>query len=211
MQHSESNATRASLLLRLHDLNDTEAWEQFVDTYGPYVVRWCQGMGLQEADSADIAQNVLVKMMQCLSSFDYNPEKGSFRHWLRRVTRNIAIDLQRTWKERGSGDSLILQALTQIQDDSFEHSLFKSIESAYERDLLNQASQAVRSRVLSKTWDSYFRTTWGGESASVVGTSLDISIGEVYVAKSRVIKLLKEEIARMELDQDQACRQRKTK
>lgn len=198
MLPNESSSTRLSLLLRIRDLNDAEAWNRFVDLYGPYVARWCQAMGLQEADAADTTQAVLVKLMSVMQSWKLDSAKGSFRGWLRRVTHNVAIDLHRGWKERAAGDSDVLRGLAQLSDNSFEEALWRSVETAYQQELLSMASQQVQLRVQPKTWSAYHLSCVENLSAQDVAAKLQIAIGEVYVARSRVMKMLKSEVQRLE-------------
>ena len=198
MPPNDSSSTRLSLLLRIRDLNDAEAWNRFVDLYGPYVARWCQAMGLQEADSADATQAVLVKLMTVMQSWKLDSTKGSFRSWLRRVTHNVAIDLHRGWKERAAGDSDIMHGLAQLPDNSFEEALWKSVETAYQQELLSMASEQVQLRVQPKTWMAYQLACVDNLPAQEVAAKLQIAIGEVYVARSRVMKMLKSEVERFE-------------
>lgn len=199
MQSSDSNTTRPSLLLRLRDLQDADAWSRFVDLYGPFVARWCQLLGLQEADAADVTQAVLLKLMNIIQQWNYDRSKGTFRNWLRQVTHNIAIDLQRSWKERAAGDSVIMSGLLNLPDHRVEESLWQTIESAYQRELLLMASQQVQLRVQPKNWAAYYRTSVECEEVASVAESLNIPIGDVYVARSRILKMLKTEVERLEL------------
>jgi RNA polymerase sigma-70 factor, ECF subfamily len=198
MPPNDSNSTRLSLLLRIRDLSDAEAWSHFVDQYGPYVARCCQAMGLQEADAADTTQAVLVKLMSVMQSWEKDGNKGSFRGWLKRVTQNVAIDLRRSWKERAAGDSSVMRDLSQLADNSFEESLWKSVETAYQQELLVAASHNVQLRVQPKTWMAYQMSCVDNRTASDVAQQLQIAIGEVYVARSRVLKMLRTEIERLE-------------
>ncbi len=107
----ESHPTRQSLLLKLSGSQDAEAWEQFIEIYGPSIIRWSRSLGLQDSDAADVTQMVLVKLLQVLQTWQYRPEQGRFRDWLKRVTVNVAIDLKRTWKTRGTGDTIVGRVL----------------------------------------------------------------------------------------------------
>src|SRR5688500_7177705 len=80
--------TRASLLLRLRDPQDGDAWRLFADTYAPLVYRHCRRQGLQEADAADVAQEVLTQVARSIGTFEYRPERGRFRDWLGAVVRS---------------------------------------------------------------------------------------------------------------------------
>jgi RNA polymerase sigma-70 factor, ECF subfamily len=198
MQPNDSFSTRLSLLQRIRDLRDAEAWNHFVDQYGPYVARCCYAMGLQEADAADTTQAVLLKLMSVMQTWEKNGSKGTFRSWLKRVTQNVAVDLHRSWKEKAAGDSAVMHSLSQVSDDSFEESLCKSIDTAYQQELLLAASQSVQLRVQPKTWQAYQLSCIENQKASDVAAQLQIAIGEVYVARSRVLKMLRGEIDRLE-------------
>ena len=83
--------TSASLLVRIRDAADTDAWFTFQIIYAPLVRRYCQRKGLQEADAADVSQEVMLRVTHAIRSFDYNREHGRFRSWLGVLTtREIA-------------------------------------------------------------------------------------------------------------------------
>src|SRR5262245_38241448 len=79
MQSNGDSRTRSTLLLRLRDLSDRAAWEEFLDSYAPKIYGWCRRFHLQEADAADVTQEVLGKLVSALRRFDYDPARGSFR------------------------------------------------------------------------------------------------------------------------------------
>src|SRR5437764_15234745 len=80
--------TRPSLLVRLRDTADHEAWRQLVELYAPLVYRFLRRRGLQDADAADLTQEVLRSVASAIDSFEYDPRRGSFRGWLFTVARN---------------------------------------------------------------------------------------------------------------------------
>src|SRR6516164_626136 len=80
--------TRPSLLLQIRDVRDTASWQTFVDVYAPLVHRYCRRRGLQDADAADVCQEVLGQVACSIRAFEYMPERGRFRDWLSRVTRS---------------------------------------------------------------------------------------------------------------------------
>src|SRR5580704_17073243 len=85
---SSDSVTRPSLLVRLRDVADDESWRTFVETYVPLVFSYCRKQGLQEADAADVSQEVLMQAARSLRNFEYRPERGRFRDWLGTVTRH---------------------------------------------------------------------------------------------------------------------------
>src|SRR5262249_22561720 len=91
---SPTPTTQASLLVRLRDPGDGEAWRQFVRLYAPVVYGYARRRQLQDADAADLTQEVLRNVMTAARRLDYDPARGSFRAWLFTVTRNKMIDLR---------------------------------------------------------------------------------------------------------------------
>jgi RNA polymerase sigma factor (sigma-70 family) len=79
--------TRASLLLRLRDPLDGAAWREFVDLYAPLVYGYARKQGLQDADAADLCQEVLRAVLTGVSRLEYDPNRGAFRNWLFTVVR----------------------------------------------------------------------------------------------------------------------------
>ena len=77
-----SQPSRPSLLIRIRDTRDGEAWEAFVNTYLPMIDRFARRVGLQDADVADVSQDVLSEVPRCIRAFEYQPDRGRFRDWL---------------------------------------------------------------------------------------------------------------------------------
>src|SRR5215470_1143371 len=84
----DAAGTRPSLLIRIRDPGDAEAWGQFVALYGPLIYQFARKQGLQDADAADLTQIVLQAVIDAMKRLDYDPERGSFRGWLYKVVRN---------------------------------------------------------------------------------------------------------------------------
>lgn len=188
----ESPETRPTLLLRLRDAKDQVAWSQFVEVYSPLVYRFALKRGLQEADAADITQDVLQAVAKNIGRWDYNPQAGKFRGWLFTVARSKLADHadRRRRAPQGSGDSdlhdwLDNQAAT--EDQAFW-------EHEYERRVFQWAADQVRDQFQAATWQAFWRTAVENEEAAAVAKSLDLTVGAVYVAKSRVLARLKEKV-----------------
>src|SRR5271155_1109111 len=79
--------TRPRLLVRIRDRQDAESWKLFVELYTPPVLRYCRLRGLQDADAADVTQEVMAQVARSMHAFRYSPERGRFRDWLGTVTR----------------------------------------------------------------------------------------------------------------------------
>jgi RNA polymerase sigma-70 factor (ECF subfamily) len=189
-----SPATRASLLVRVRDPQDEAAWSEFAEVYAPLVYRYARRHGLQDADAADVTQDVLRAAVRTLPAFEYDPRRGRFRGWLRTVTANQVRDFfaGRQHRERGSGDPNVHQWLAEQTDQSESDEAFW--EREYRQRLFQWASERVRAHFRESTWRAFEETTVHGRPASEVGEELGLSAGAVYIAKSRVLAKLKEEI-----------------
>src|SRR5438876_9916363 len=103
----EPPLTRASLLVRIRDGRDQKAWQQFVRLYAPVVYGFARKRGLQDADAADVMQDVLRSVAAAAARLDYDPSRGTFRGWLYTVARNKIFNFLQTSQHRfgrGSGD-----------------------------------------------------------------------------------------------------------
>ena len=111
--------TRPSLLIRLRDGGDADAWRTFVTIYAPLVQRFGRRHGLQEADAADLTQDVLGEVCRVMRRFEYRPERGRFRDWLLVITRRQFVRFQKRRArspEKLAGES----GLAGVEDDRLE-------------------------------------------------------------------------------------------
>ena len=125
MELDSTDPTSATLLGRVGlSPNDQEAWGRFVGLYGSRIRGWCRQWGLQESDSEDVTQDVLLRLAQKLRTFQYDPTR-SFRGWLRTVTQNALADFLADRKRQcsGSGDDEVFEQLQGVRarDDLIEH------------------------------------------------------------------------------------------
>lgn len=185
-------STRPSLLVRIRDLEDQEAWSQFVDIYAPVVYAFAKKRGLQEADASDLAQEVLRAVAASASRFNYDPNAGSFRGWLFTVARNKLHDFvaARSRQCQGSGDAGV-QAILNEQEAPGEESLW---EEEYQQQLLHWAADRVRGSFEESSWRAFWLQAVDGKSGKEAADTLSMTLAAVYMAKSRVLASLKAEI-----------------
>jgi RNA polymerase sigma-70 factor (ECF subfamily) len=196
---NELPVTRASLLVRLRDGRDPEAWRQFVQTYAPVIYGFARKRGLQDADAADLMQEVLRSVATAAGRLDYDPKRGTFRGWLYTVARNKVFNFLDGRRHRtvGSGDSGVQERLEEQPEPEADLAAW---DAEYERRLAARAMERVRGEFQPATWQAFWQTAVEGKSAREAGVALSLSPGAVYVAKSRVLARLKEEVQLLQDD-----------
>jgi len=176
--------------------SDEVAWARFVGLYGSRIRGWCRRWGLQEADSEDVTQDVLLRLAQKLGAFHYDPSR-SFRGWLRTVTQNALADFLADRKRQcsGRGDDGVLKQLQSMQarDDLIEH-----LKDQFDAEIVAMACARARARVEPQTWEAFRLTAYEGYSGDEVAARLGMSRATVFKAKSRVLGFLREEIKQLD-------------
>jgi RNA polymerase sigma-70 factor (ECF subfamily) len=197
----ESPATRASLLVRLRDGADVVAWQEFVHLYAPIIYGFARKRGLQDADAADLMQDVLRSVSTAVHRLEYDPVRGTFRGWLFTVTRNKVFNFleSRSRRVQGSGDSGTQQRLEEQAVAGGD--LSANWEADYQRALAAQAMERVKGEFQVATWEAFLQSAVDGHPPAQVAARVGLSVGAVYVAKSRVITRLRQEIERLQGDE----------
>jgi RNA polymerase sigma-70 factor (ECF subfamily) len=189
---NDALATRLSLLVRLRDSRDEGAWSQFVELYAPLVFGFARKHGLQDADAADLTQDVLQAVSGGIRKLDYDPRRGSFRGWLFTVVRNKLRNFLAAQRRpgRGSGDSDTQQRLHELPARVDDQTAWWDQE--YERRVFSWAAEQVRGAFQDSTWQAFWQTAVEGKTGPQVARALGLSVAAVYLAKGRVTARLKE-------------------
>jgi RNA polymerase sigma-70 factor (ECF subfamily) len=192
----DAPATRPSLLVRLRDPHDGEAWRQFVRLYTPLVYRYARRHGLQDADAADLSQEVLRAVTTGVGRLEYDPARGSFRGWLFTVAHRRLCNLltARRRQNQGSGDSDV-QRLLEEQPAQGDRHLW---DQDYRQTVFSWAAGQVRPGVSLSTWQAFWETAVEGKCGQEVAARLGMTVAAVYLAKSRVMARLKEQVREWE-------------
>jgi RNA polymerase sigma factor (sigma-70 family) len=180
--------TRASLLLRLRDPRDEAAWAQFVDLYAPLVYGHARTHGLQDADAADLCQEVLSAVAGSVGRLEYDPERGAFRSWLFTIIRRKLSNWRRFQRNQRDGchdaGNIEQCAAPKSEEDEWE--------DEWQQQLFTWACAQVRARVTDLSWQAFWRTFIDGQPCKQVAADLGLSVGAVYVVRGRVLARLKE-------------------
>jgi len=188
-------STRASLLIRLRNPSDHEAWVEFVSLYEPAIYRLLRRTGLQDADAREVSQDLFLAVSRNIDRWQLEPGRGSFRGWLRRVTRNLMVSLVRYRRHRPTavGGPDLDELFAQLPEaDGPESSEF---DNEICRARFRHASSIAKSEVSSRMWQAFWQTAIQGSSPADVAERLQMSLGAVRVAKCRVLARLKQVVA----------------
>jgi RNA polymerase sigma factor (sigma-70 family) len=190
--------TRLTLLTKLRqDPSDQAGWEEFVERYGRHLYRWCRQWKLQDADAEDVSQDILLKLTQKLRAFAYDPSR-SFRGWLKTLAHHAWRDfVDSPCRARAAaGDSQVWERMQTLEARA---DLTQRLQAAFDHELLEAAKVRVRLRVAPHTWEAFRLVALEGLPVAEVAVTVRMQVAMVYVAKSKVQKMLQEEIQKLEL------------
>jgi RNA polymerase sigma-70 factor (ECF subfamily) len=190
--------THVTLLTQLRqDPSHQAGWDEFVERYGRHIYRWCRQWHLQDADAEDVTQDILVKLSQKIRAFTYDPSR-SFRGWLKTVARHTWSDFidSRRHAHRAVGDSQVHELMQSLEA---REDLARKLENAFDLEILEAAQARVRLRVAPHTWEAFRLIALEGLPVHEVAARSRLQVAMVYVAKSKVQKMLREEIGKLEI------------
>jgi RNA polymerase sigma-70 factor, ECF subfamily len=178
------HTTSASLLKRLQEPDAQEAWDRFAALYAPLLDQWAHRLGLPDNDAADLVQEVFLLLLRRLPLFEYQANR-SFRAWLWTVTVNI-------WKDQRlrKGLPVPLESLEAAASDG----AVALAEQEYQRYLVNRALRILRTDFEPAVWQAFWKVTVEGQKPLDVAEELALSVNAVYLARSRVLARLRQEL-----------------
>lgn len=184
--------TSKSLLVRARDRSDESAWRRLTTLYEPLVTRWVRPHVAQRADAEDVVQEVLTTLVRELPRFDHNQRAGAFRAWLRKITVHR---LRAYWDRRDARDAgpQLEDHLAQLADPA--SALSRSWDEEHDRHVLSLLLESIRLEFQPATWKAFERQVRDGSPAADVAAELGLSVNAVLIAKSRVLKRLREKAA----------------
>jgi RNA polymerase sigma-70 factor (ECF subfamily) len=202
MSVGDSPVTRASLLVQIRDGANHSAWQEFVKLYGPIVYGFARKRGLQDADAADLMQDVMRSVSGAIGRLEYDRNQGTFRGWLFTIARNKVFNFlsARRIRPQGSGDSTTNRLLQEQPD---ENDGADEWELEYQRRLAALAMEHIKGEFHENTWRAFWLTAVEGQPVPEVSRLVGLSPGSIYVAKSRVLARLKEEVETLQRQEDQ--------
>ena len=184
------------MIFRIRDAQDSVAWSEFVEIYGPFIYRYGLNRGLLDADAADLSQSVLIEVARCIDRFDYDHKLGRFRNWLVVIARSKLSNLKKKdAKLDVSGGSQALRILSERPADS---ELADNWQQEYREHLFHWAAEHVRNEIEDATWKAFWLTAAENRSPADVSKELGLKVGTVYVAKSRVLVRIRAKLSEVD-------------
>jgi RNA polymerase sigma-70 factor (ECF subfamily) len=186
--------TSASLLERLRRQPDAAAWKRLVDLYSPLLRSWLRHNLVPHDDVDDLVQEVMEVLVRELPDFRYDPERGSFRSWLRTIMVNR---LRMFWRSRqnrplATGDSDLARRLIELEDPHSDPS--RRWDREHDRHVARRLLELIEPEFETMTWRAFQRVALDGAKPITVAAELGTSLNAVYLAKYRVFRRLREEI-----------------
>ena len=184
--------TRHSLLVRLKNPDDEEAWREFVEIYRPVIYRLACRRGLQDADAEDLVQQVLLAIAGAIERFQPDAQQARFRTWLHRIAQNLILNaLTRRAPDQGSGNSAVRQLLDQAVQQGPD-----SVELRMEarRAIFRWAADQIQGEYQVETWQAFWLTAVEQKEVDEVARILSRNRGAIYAARSRVMRRLREKV-----------------
>lgn len=183
--------TRKTLLARVRDSSDRDAWEQFFSLYAPLLECYARAMGLAPVDAEEVRDECLALVVRRMPSFEYERARGTFKAWLFRIAQGKVVDqLRRPASQRASTESLA--KLADPADESDER-----WESLWRREHLRHALEEAR-RSESAAWVRVFELLLLEDlTVADVQARTGLSARQVYKAKARVLKRVRETLRRL--------------
>ena len=183
--------TQLSLIVKIRDAGDEDAWSEFVQIYQPVVQRFVRRHSLQYADAVEITQEVLSRVAKSIESWDANHQKSTFRGWLYRITRNITIDFLRKKKIERQRMTSSDAGLSQVADMG-NNDQSQEFEREFEKQVFYWAAEKLKPSFKPANWQAFWMSTIDGVPVIDVAKQLQMTPGNVYVARSRIMSRLSE-------------------
>jgi RNA polymerase sigma-70 factor (ECF subfamily) len=180
-------STPGSLLQRLRQPGQSEAWARLVELYTPLLLHWARGLGLHHQDAADLVQEVFTVLVQKLPGFSYDHHK-TFRGWL----RTVAVNKWRDWRRR---KKLPLEPnAPPLVDLAAADGSEAFWEDEFRQHLVRRALKVMRDEFKPAAWKACWETVVAGRSAAEVARELGTTENAIYVAKYKVLRRLRQEL-----------------
>lgn len=199
-------------LLRRAAVREPRAWARLMRLFRPRVKRWCARRGVSEHDASDVCQTVFAAIDQGLPSFRHGKSGGAFLNWVRAITfRKVRDHFRRKQGQPSPNESdSACQRIPDFRepprpasDDYSAETVVMEGKSSSQKNQIEighdiarkrEALVRVRRRIRARTWQIFCRLAADGQDPTTVAAEFGLTIGAVYVVRSRVLKAVREEL-----------------
>jgi RNA polymerase sigma-70 factor (ECF subfamily) len=178
-------ATSVELLQQVRDPANREAWQRFVTLYVPVIRFWAHRATGHAADADDLVQEFFLDLYRTLPNFEYRPS-GDFLGWLKMRFRFVRLNAQRQRRPEVLPLELLPERSAPPEQEQAE-----ALEDL--QVLVRQAQKRIRRDFTKRVWTA-FEEQMKGHKAAAVAAELGMSKAAAYVAKSRVLARLRQEL-----------------
>ncbi len=184
------NPTRSTLLMRVRDPADAEAWGEFVALYEPLLRAYVRGRGLPQEDVRDVVQDVFARLVKALPEFELNRQKGQFRSWLWQVCQSALVDWARRRRNQARAEDAWLNRLSEMRP-SAESDSDLEWRRMHHRRVLSFALEKVRARSRPTSWACFERHLLQRRPSAEVAGELGLTANAVDINCSRVLERIR--------------------
>lgn len=175
-----------------------DGWERLDSLYRPFIYSWLRGNDVVHHDANDLAQSTMTVIAGKLAEFEHNGQQGAFRTWVRRI---MAFEIKRHWRDESTrnrhvgthGDTI--HRLEGVADEGSE--LVAAWDRQHDEFILNQLLQQITPEFQRATILAFRKSAIDEQPVAEVARELNLSEGAVYIARSRVLKRLREAAAEL--------------
>jgi len=196
--------TRQSLLERLRNLDDHDAWQEFFDTYWKLIYCAAIKFGLSDSEAEEVVQETIIGVARKMETFRYEPHTCSFKGWLMHVTQRRIIDRLRKRQTQPQSftplqsDTTTSGMAPQIPDAAAEQAFEGMWAEEWEKNLVDAAMERVKRRVNPEHYQIFYLHIVKNMAARDIGKLLGVSAAKVYVVQHRVAHLIRREVRVLE-------------
>ncbi|MCG8408461.1 MAG: RNA polymerase sigma factor [Phycisphaerales bacterium] len=187
--------TKTALIRSLGDGVEASSWREFFDRYAPAIYNVAIRSGVQPSDAEDIVQRVMMSIAKSISDFRCDKDRGKFRTWVKRITRNAIIDQYRSKRKSISLDDIPQKGTPELECPSELERLWAE---EWQLQDLEYCLNKVATRISSKRVLAFQKYVLEGFSAAETAAMLNLTIGNVYSVRFQVLKLIREEMQRLD-------------
>lgn len=190
--------TRQSLLLRLKDAEDHKSWQDFLNTYGPFIYGVAVKSGLTMVEAQEVVQETVICVSKKMPEFTYDPKIGAFKGWLMRLTHwRIKDQLRKRLRDAAvihSDETGTATALIERLPDPHGNELERVWDDEWQKNVLDTALSRVKSKVSPKAYQIFDLCAMKRWPLQKVAQHLNVNIAQVYLARHRVGMLVQRQI-----------------